>query len=136
MNERSSGNTTYIERRFVWHFCIACLRPAALLNMDSFTSFNFHRLFFFLKYAISKKNFHFLLPNFENKAICKSGKRQNIKDLVSKLQNIMVLKISYCCYCNYLLLVFTASYFEIRMWRFVVYDWILITKEIYSNWKL
>ena len=80
---------------------IACLQLATLLNMDSFTC-SFQRLFLFSnRRSISKKNF----PNFKKISICKSGKRQNVKYLVSKLKNIVVLKISYC-------LLFFVSFYD------------------------
>ena len=63
----------------------------------NFAKYGFLQMYFsfFSSTLISKKNFHCLLLNFEKKCICKSGKRQNVKNVVCKLQNITALKISF-----------------------------------------
>ena len=61
-----------------------------------------------------KKTFIVYFRILRKKCTCKSGKRQNVKNMVGKLQNIMVLKISNCLL---LFLVFTTSFFEIIFFK-------------------
>ena len=112
---------------------ITCLQPATLLNMDSFTC-SFQRLFLFFKYTYFKEKLRSSVSEFCKKIYMQIWKTSNVKKLVSKLQNIMALKIP-----SYLLF-FDSFYFQFFLDYFLqetVYNcYLVIIKKIFSNWKI